>query len=384
LEPVRFALVGIGGIGSYHRAVMHALPEIELVAAADRFLDTEVIAPQAAEMREWGVPLYHDIWEMLDAVDVEAVVLAVPHHWHGPYTLGCLDRGLHVLVEKPLTVNIAEARAVVEKSAATGLHVAVDFQYVSYPHSKQLKRMICDGDLGEITEVVGVLEWMRLDSYYSRSAWSGKRYPDGLPCFDGVLMNQGVHVINSALGYGTRAPGHAAPVVVEAEMYAMHKDIEVEDLAAVRAQLDSGATMCFYATTCCTADYRTSVDIVGTKGSASWDPERATVRLDGQEEITLTGDADRDAIHKNLAARIRGEAQELHAPAVNALPATHLIDCAYLSAGDITRIPWESARNLRSFIDSAADERRLFAEMPQWPKPGRRIEAAAVVSFEKL
>ena len=383
MTPVRFALVGISGIGGYHRIVLHQLPEVELVAAADRYLGTPAVDPHAKEMAEAGVPLYDDIEKMLDEVEAEAVVLAVPHQWHGPYALECIKRGLHVLVEKPVTVNIAEARELVARAAAKGLFVQVDFQYVSYPHSRQLKQMICDGALGEIREVVGVLEWMREDSYYSRSHWSGKRMADGLPCYDGVLMNQGVHVINSALQFATRKAGHAVPTSVQAEMYAMHKDIEVEDLAAVRAEAD-GATVLFYATTCCEADFRTSVDIIGTKGRASWSPEQATVRVDGQEEIVLSGDADRDALHKNLCACIRGEESALLAPASEGLHATHFINCAYASAGDVHRAPWEAVRNLRSFMDSAADERRLFSEMPEWPRAGKRVEAAEVTSFAGL
>jgi hypothetical protein len=124
------------------------------------------------------------------------------------------------------------------------------------------------------------------------------------------------------------------------------------------------------------------VDIIGTKGRASWDPERATVRVDGQDEVVLTGPADRDALHKNLCACIRGEETALLAPASEGLQATHFINCAYVSAGDAHRVAWEAVKNLRSFIDSAADERRLFSEMPEWPRAGRRVEAAEVTSFE--
>jgi hypothetical protein len=167
---------------------------------------------------------------------------------------------------------------------------------------------------------------------------------------------------------------------VQAEMYVMHKDIEVEDLAAVRAEAD-GAAVLFYATTCCEADFRTSVEITGTKGSAVWDPTQAVVRVDGAEEVVLSGAADRDAVHKNLCACIRGEETALLAPASEGLQATQFINCAYVSAGDVHRVPWEAVRNLRSFIDSASDERRLFSEMPDWPKAGRRVPAAEVTGF---
>jgi predicted dehydrogenase len=77
---------------------------------------------------------------------------------------------MHVLVEKPVTVLAQDGWEVVKLAEEKGLHVAVDFQYTSFPHSHRLKEFIAEGGLGELTEVVGVMQWKRTDEYYDRAA----------------------------------------------------------------------------------------------------------------------------------------------------------------------------------------------------------------------
>lgn len=384
LKPVKTALVGISGIGGYHRELLHSLEMVDLVAACDRWPERTPVAEALAKLREWEVPFYEDIWAMLDDVDVEMVLIATPHPFHAPYALGCLERNLHVLCEKPVTVLAADGLQVAQTAAQRRRFVAVDFQFASYKHSQQLKELICSGELGELREVVGVMEWFRADSYYERADWSGKRYYEDLPCWDGVLMNQAVHLVNSALQLGTTEAGFAVPKRLQAEMYRVH-DIECEDLASIRADLGE-ATMHLYATTCCDADYRTSLEIVGTRGRASWDTERAVVHREGHDEVVLDAPSDRDAIHRNLLACIRGLEKRLYAPADEAVKATMTVNGAYVSAGSIPRRTWDDIAGLRELMDAAAEERKLLAEMPgvAWGQVGEVVEQSEFASFAGL
>ena len=381
MKPVRVALVGVGGIGGYHRRVLHNLPEFEFIAAAERHQDIQ--ADAVAEVQSWGVPMYEDIWEMLDEVDVEGICIACPHHFHAEYTLGCLERGIHVLCEKPTTVTIQDARAVAETAQRTELFAGVDFQYVSYPHSRQLKQMLVDGVIGELREIIGVLAWKRLDEYYTRSHWVGKRFVEGRPCFDGVLMNQAVHLLNSALQLGTRRPVFAEPVAMQAELYSVHAGIETEDLACLRAQLDE-ATLYAYATTCkMEGNERTTFEIIGSEGTVTWDESRALITRNNGEEIILDTPHDRDDIHRNWAQCIRGEAEELYAPASEGLKATLAVNAAYSSAGRIQRITWDDAAEIGDLIDTASDQRKLFSEMNiPWAYQGNKIDLTNYTEFQ--
>lgn len=383
VEPVRCALVGISGIGGYHRVILHEAGEVEFVAAADLWLDRPAPAEGATALEEWGVPVYGDIDAMLDAVDVEAVVIATPHPFHAPYTDRCLDRGLHVLCEKPFPVLASDGMALVQKARAKNLFVGVDFQYAGYEHSLALKDLICNGDLGELTDIIGVMEWKRTDEYYQRADWAGKRTYDGLPCWDGVLMNQAVHLLNSSLQMGTRERARAIPERLQAEMYRVH-DIACEDTACLRADLGE-ATLHFYATTCCDADHRTTLDIIGTKGRASWNTEKAVVQIEGKDEIVFDMPTDRDAIHRNLMRCIRGEEKELLAAASESVKPTLTINGAYLSTEIIPRVSWDAIGDIRSLIDQAADERKLLSEMGvAWGRQTEVIEAAEFTSFKGL
>ncbi len=384
MEALRAAVVGVSGIGRYHRTIMHELDDVELVAAVEKYPDHEKVAEHVAEVKEWGVPLYGEISDMLDELgdDLDYVALAVPHHWHAPYTLECLDRGIHVLCEKPLTVLAQDGWEVVRKAEETGLYVQVDFQYTSFPHSHRLKEFIADGGLGELTDVIGVMQWKRTNEYYERGHWTGRREADGLPVWDGVMMNQAVHLINTSLQMGSRVDDHAWPRAVQAELYQAHPNIEVEDLAAIRADLGE-ATLHFYCTTNCDQPYRTDLDIYGTKGRASWDTGKATVWLEDQEEpIVFEEPTDRDEIHRNLIACIRGEEHRLHAPASEAVKATLLINGAYASAGQIRKVPWADMAGINGLIDYAAEQRRLFSELPGWPYSSDAVTIDENFAFE--
>jgi len=385
LEPVRGALVGVSGIGGYHRKIMYELEDVDLVAAAERYPEREAVRPHVEQLKEQGVPVYPALEAMLDEVEgIDYLTVAVPHHWHAPYTLEALNRGLNVLCEKPVTVLVQDGWEVARLAREKGLFVGVDFQYTSYPHSHRLKDMITGGELGELQEVVGVMEWKRTDAYYARGDWTGKRYADGLPVFDGVMMNQAVHLMNTALQMGSRVEDHATPRSVQAELYQAHPNIEVEDIAVLRADLGE-ATLYFYATTCCDSDYRTSLTIYGTRGWASWDTARAVVHLEGQEEpIILDDPSDRDAIHKNLIACIRGEQRELYAPAEQAVRATLLIDGAYASAGRIRKIPWAQVKGIQHLLDFAAEQRKLLSDLGDWGFDSEAVETDEKFKFEGL
>ena len=385
MEPVRGAVVGVSGIGGYHRKIMHELADVDLVAAAERYQDREAPAAAIAEVKDWGVPVYNDISAMLDDVaDLDYVTLAVPHHWHAPYTLQCLNRGINVLSEKPVTVLAQDGFEVARLAKEKGLLVAVDFQYTGFKHSHRLKELIAGGELGELTEVVGVMEWKRTNDYYDRGHWTGKRYADGLAVWDGVMMNQAVHLINTALQMGSRIEDHATPRSVQAECYQAHPNIEVEDLVALRADLGE-ANLHFYCTTNCDDHYRTSLTIHGTKGWASWDTGKAEVFLEGREEpIVFDDPADRDAIHRNLIACIRGEESRLYAPADESVKATLLINAAYASAGEIRKVPWIEMAGIHHMVDFAAAQRKLFSELPSWDFASQAVDLDESFRFEGL
>lgn len=384
MDPIRSALVGIAGMGGSHRRILHESDLFELVCAMDRYLDRHVEAVK--QTKEWGVSLYDNYWEMLDAhPDLELVVIAAPHQWHAPYAIAALERGHHVFVEKPVTVTVQEAIALLEAQESADRLVGVHFQATSTGASQQLKQFIVQDGLGPLREVVAVLKWHRADDYYTRNEWAGRRYVEHMPVWDGVLMNQAIHTINSALQLGTRRPEYAVPERVQAELYSVH-DIETEDLACFRAQLDE-AVLTVYATTCCDADYPMEVLVVGEKGEAHWQQATATVRLSDGEEIIFDAAPRRDDTHRNMAACLRGLEHRIYAPASEGVKATVTVNGCYLSAGRIHRVGWDKLGDAAALIDHAAAARAMFSELPDapaWAREGEVVELSDVYSFDGL
>jgi predicted dehydrogenase len=113
MQTVRTAVIGVGYLGRFHAQKYAALPGCELVAVVDaNATNREAVA---AETRCRAVADYRDILGEVDAVSI-----ATPTPLHYPIARECLERGMHVLVEKPITTTLEEARSLVETAARAG------------------------------------------------------------------------------------------------------------------------------------------------------------------------------------------------------------------------------------------------------------------------
>jgi len=110
---VRVAVIGVGSLGQHHARIYAALPQADLRAVVDQD------GPRAAEIAaRHGVPGLRHHCELPD--DLDAVSVAVPTTRHAGITRECLERGLHVLVEKPMAANLAEAEEMLRASRRSG------------------------------------------------------------------------------------------------------------------------------------------------------------------------------------------------------------------------------------------------------------------------
>lgn len=146
---LRVAVVGLGGIGKTHARCYDAHAGAELVALCD--LLPERVDPVA---EQYGVPAYHDVGEMLanERLDAVSVATAGPEnggHHHQP-TMRLLDAGKHVLVEKPISNDIGQAREMVAKAKEKGVLLGVDLNHRFTPAAARAKKLQDDGELGEV------------------------------------------------------------------------------------------------------------------------------------------------------------------------------------------------------------------------------------------
>jgi predicted dehydrogenase len=146
---LRVAVVGLGAIGKTHTNWYHQNPAAELVALCDML--RERVDPVA---RQFGVKAYHDLDTMLreEPLDAVSICTAGPenggHHYEP--TMRCLDAGKHVLVEKPISNDIEQARAMVRGAKERGLLLGVNLNHRFTPAAERAKRLQTDGALGEV------------------------------------------------------------------------------------------------------------------------------------------------------------------------------------------------------------------------------------------
>ena len=145
MSDLRIAVLGVGMMGAFHvDALTKRIRGANVTVVSDFFAEkAEEVAAQA------GARAVADPIEAINAPDVDAVLIASPGAAHDEQVNACLDRGIPVLCEKPLTTDIASAYAIVQKERALGKQlIQVGFMRRFDPEYVALKKLITDGDLG--------------------------------------------------------------------------------------------------------------------------------------------------------------------------------------------------------------------------------------------
>ena len=158
------AIIGAGGIGRAH--VERGMRSDAVTIAA--------IADPAAGAREFaasvGVPWYADHRAMLDAVRPACAIVATPNAQHVAIGIDCIERGVALLVEKPIADSVPEARRLCEAAAARGVPLMVGHQRRHNPIIGAAKRMVEAGILGRPVSVTAMSTWLKPDDYFE-TAW---------------------------------------------------------------------------------------------------------------------------------------------------------------------------------------------------------------------
>jgi predicted dehydrogenase len=183
-QALRTVVIGVGaGIFKTHRGVL-ADSDFEIVGVAD-------INPDAA--LEMGTaldcPYFTDHRSLLAETNPQVAIIVTPHPFHAPIAIDCLQAGCHVLVEKPIAVQVAEADAMVEAAATANRLLTVSFQQRFRPEVRTAYKLIHEGALGQIQHVHMNVVWPRSLRYFEFAGWRGTWKGEG----GGVLLNQAPH-----------------------------------------------------------------------------------------------------------------------------------------------------------------------------------------------
>ncbi len=240
-KKIRLGIIGLGNMGSGHaRSIMEGkCPDFELVAVAD-------INPARVE---WGkanlagnIRYFDDALAMLDSGCIDACMVCVPHYDHPRYAMACMQRGIHVMVEKPAGVYTKQVREMNEEAAK---HPDVVFgmmfnQRTNHVYRK-MRELVQSGQYGQIRRTNWIItDWYRPQAYYDSGAWRATWSGEG----GGVLLNQCPHQLDLWQWIC------GMPVSVLSQMrFGQWHDIEVEDDVTTYVEYANGATGVFVTTT---------------------------------------------------------------------------------------------------------------------------------------
>jgi Oxidoreductase family, NAD-binding Rossmann fold len=147
---LRMGVVGAGWWAvANHVPILKSRSDVELVAVC-RLGQAELARVQSA----FGIPYgTEDFAAMLNEAPMEALVVASPHSLHGAQAIAALEMGIHVLVEKPMTVSAADARAIAGLARSKGLHVLVPYGWNFMPYFAKARAFVRSGRIGRIRHV---------------------------------------------------------------------------------------------------------------------------------------------------------------------------------------------------------------------------------------
>lgn len=188
MAKLRVGVIGVGAIAAdeRHGHIPNYLdiPDVEVVAVSD------INGRRAQHIADkYDIPhVYTHYREMLAGNQLDAVSVAAPSYLHPAIAVGCLQNGVHVLVEKPMALHSEEARRMIEAANASGKHLFVGMNNRFRDDTRALKLMVQTGALGEV--YAAKAGWLRRSGDLSGTSWfTSKAQAGGGPLWDtGLVM----------------------------------------------------------------------------------------------------------------------------------------------------------------------------------------------------
>jgi predicted dehydrogenase len=182
---IRAGIVGLGNIGRYHAERLRE-HDVSLVGGMD-------VAAEARTRfgRRYDVDVYDDHHEFYETVD--AVIITTPNKYHEEYAVDALERGIHVLLEKPLAHSLESAERIAAAAADSDAHCLVGFNNRFANTVQIIKNRIERGEVGEVNHIEA--NYVRRRGIPGRGSWFTRRQIAG----GGSLIDLGVHAIDLSL-----------------------------------------------------------------------------------------------------------------------------------------------------------------------------------------
>ncbi len=270
------ALVGLGPAALPHlRSLQDLNDRIELRYAFARDPRVDRIQPYTGPVR-----LTDSLELILQDHEVQAVIVATPPSTHLEICERCFAAGKHVLLEKPIELNLERATRLLELATQAGLQLGVVLQHRFRQASQVLQKLLMDGRLGEVQAASVRVPWWRSQAYYNEPG-RGTFARDG----SGVLLTQAIHTLDLFRALvGVQSVKSA--VVRQTQLHQM----ETEDHVSALLVLGNGAPGDLMATTAMYPGFPETIEIIGTLGSARLTGGNLQVHFLEGEPVTISSE----------------------------------------------------------------------------------------------
>ena len=337
METVQFAVIGAGNIGKTHVRAMQGVEQARVTVVCNRSgRDGKELANSVGA--DW-VDDYHAV---LQRDDVNALAICTPSGAHGEIAIAAARAGKHVLIEKPLEINLPRIDAVLEAAHANNITLSCIFQSRMRQGVRAARQALHDGRLGKLIFANAFVPWHRPPDYYANN-WRGTLSLDG----GGALMNQSIHSIDLLQWLA----GDVASIF--AHTATRVHDIEGEDTASALLTFANGAQGVIQGSTSLRFGRRARIELLGSAGNVIleegrlilWNLQDASAeeeeRMLNLEQVLGTGSQDPtaidDVLHQEqiddfVAAILQGRPPAI--PGAEARKAVEIIRAIYRSAQD--------------------------------------------------
>lgn len=237
---MKYALIGCGRIATNHiKAAVNN--HLEIAAVCDIIPEKmEALLAKHALETDKSIARYTDYIKLLDEVNPTLVSIATESGIHAQIALDCIDRGINVIIEKPMAMSMADADEIIRRSEAKGVKVSACHQNRFNIAVQRTRQAMEAGRFGRLSHGSIHVRWNRDHGYYDQASWRGTWAQDG-----GCLMNQCIHGIDLLRWMF----GDEVEEVYGTTRQQFHDYLEAEDVGMAVVKFRNGAVATIEGTT---------------------------------------------------------------------------------------------------------------------------------------
>jgi predicted dehydrogenase len=223
IMPLKIAISGAGYIADIHAQAIKHQAGAELVAVVEKFSEKSAAFAQKFKIKRQ----YATVEDLLQAGEVDALIICTPNFLHAPQSIAALGGGLHVMVEKPMALNATEAKAMIWAAGKAGRALMVAHCWRFHEEVLWLKAQAAK--LGKIIRTKGY----GVHTNWGPAGWFTQKALAG----GGAMADMGIHALDTA----RFLLGDPRPVSVYAHIGTYYKDFDVDDTGLFIVNWDNGA-----------------------------------------------------------------------------------------------------------------------------------------------